>query len=149
MRPIPVSARLLLSLFALTTLAHGLALLAPLQFDDEHQILLNPAMRDPASIPRFFVDPWIGSSLGYLRFYRPVRWVIGATAFLVSLAGLFGGLNTLYAAFAARVREIGMLQALGFTRGAIILSLLQESLLASASGAILARTRSCSSSRHS
>jgi len=73
-----------------------------------------------------------------MRFYRPVRWMIGATALLVSLAGLLGGLNTLYAAFAARVREIGMLQALGFTRGAIVLSLLQESLLASASGAILA-----------
>ncbi len=73
-----------------------------------------------------------------MHFYRPVRWMIGATALLVSLAGLLGGLNTLYAAFAARVREIGMLQALGFTRGAIVLSLLQESLLASTSGAILA-----------
>jgi putative ABC transport system permease protein len=73
-----------------------------------------------------------------LRFYQPVRWMIGVTAFLVSLAGLFGGLNTLYAAFAARVREIGMLQSLGFSRGAIVLSLLLESLLASAAGGILA-----------
>lgn len=71
-------------------------------------------------------------------FYRPVRWMIGATALLVSLAGLFGGLNTLYAAFAARVREIGMLQSLGFTRGAIVVSLVQESLIATAAGAILA-----------
>jgi len=73
-----------------------------------------------------------------MRFYRPVRWMIAATALLISLAGLFGGLNTLYAAFAARIREIGMLQALGFTQGAIVLSLLQESLLASAAGALIA-----------
>jgi len=75
---------------------------------------------------------------GLMRFYRPVRWMIGVTAILVSLTGLFGGLNTLYAAFAARIREIGMLQAVGFTRGAIVWSLLQESLLGAAAGTLVA-----------
>ncbi len=71
------------------------------------------------------------------RFYGPVRGMIWATAVLMALAGVLGGLNTLYAAFAARTRELGMLQSLGFSRGAILLSLLQESILAGAAGALL------------
>lgn len=71
-------------------------------------------------------------------FYRPIEMMIVLTAILVSFGGVLGGLNTSYAAFASRVREIGMLQTLGYGRGAIILSLLQESLLATSVGALLA-----------
>jgi len=71
------------------------------------------------------------------RFYRPVRAMIWTTALLISLAGVLGGLNTFYAAFAARTREIGMLRSLGFPRYAILICLVQESLLAAASGALL------------
>jgi ABC-type lipoprotein release transport system permease subunit len=72
------------------------------------------------------------------RFYRPVRVMVWVTAALISLAGLVGGLNTLYAAFAARSRELGMLRTLGFSRLAIIVSLIQESLLATGAGTLLA-----------
>jgi len=75
---------------------------------------------------------------GLMEFYRPVRWMIGVTALMVSLTGLFGGLNTLYAAFAMRIREIGMMQSVGFTRGAIMLSLFQESMLSAAAGTLIA-----------
>jgi putative ABC transport system permease protein len=71
-------------------------------------------------------------------FYRPVRLMIWTTAGLIALGAVFGGLNTMYAAFAARIRELGMLQTIGFTRGSIVVSLVQESLLASAAGAIIA-----------
>ncbi len=70
-------------------------------------------------------------------FYGPIRWMIGLTAALIATGGVLGGLNTMYAAFAARVREVGMLQALGFARAAIVLSLAQESLFVSACGAIV------------
>jgi putative ABC transport system permease protein len=73
-----------------------------------------------------------------LSFYRPVRVMIWVTAALVALGGLFGGLNTMYAAFAARVRELGALQTLGFPRRALVISFLQESLLATATGTVLA-----------
>jgi len=43
--------------------------------------------------------------------------MIWATAVLMALSGIFGGLNTLYAAFAARTRELGMLQSLGYKTG--------------------------------
>ncbi len=73
-----------------------------------------------------------------LAFYQPVRAMIWATAGLVALGGLFGGLNTMYAAFASRVRELAALQTIGFSSTAIVVSFLQESLLVAAAGAILA-----------
>jgi len=74
---------------------------------------------------------------GMNAFYRPVRMMIWATALLVALGGILGGLNTMYAAFAARAREVGMLQSLGYSPGAIAFSFVQESVLASAAGAVL------------
>ncbi len=69
-------------------------------------------------------------------FYRPIRIMVIVTASLIALGGLLGGLNTMYASFAARVREIGTLQAFGFTRMAIVTSLSEESLFAAAIGTI-------------
>lgn len=70
-------------------------------------------------------------------FYAPIRAMIILTAVLIASGGILGGLNTTYAAFASRVREVGMLQSLGFTRGAIVLNLTQESVFASACGALI------------
>jgi putative ABC transport system permease protein len=69
-------------------------------------------------------------------FFAPIRAVAWITAALIAIGGLFGGLNTMYAAFASRVRELGTLQSWGFRRGAIITSLVQESSLATAAGAL-------------
>ncbi len=71
-------------------------------------------------------------------FFAPIRIVAWATAGLIGLGGLLGGLNTMFAAFASRVRELGTLRALGFRRRSLALSMMQESLLAAAAGAILA-----------
>ena len=71
------------------------------------------------------------------KFYQPIRIMILVTAALIAMGGLLGGLNTMYAAFAARVREVGMLQSLGFTRLAIVLNLSEESLFAAACGTII------------
>ncbi|MBX3406951.1 MAG: ABC transporter permease [Phycisphaeraceae bacterium] len=71
-------------------------------------------------------------------FFGPIRAVAWITAALIAVGGLFGGLNTMYAAFASRARELGTLQSLGFRRGAIIASLVQESSLATAAGALAA-----------
>ena len=71
-------------------------------------------------------------------FFRPIQLMVWTTAILIATGGLLGGLNTMYAAFASRVREIGSLQAIGFPRYAIVASLVQESVLATAAGALLA-----------
>ncbi len=70
-------------------------------------------------------------------FYRPIRIMIIVTASLIALGGLLGGLNTMYAAFAARVREVGMLQSLGFTRAAIVTNLTEESVFAASVGTVI------------
>ncbi len=75
---------------------------------------------------------------GLAEFYRPLRGMTWITALLMATGALLGGLNTLYAAFASRIREIGTLQAIGFGRGAIFLSLVQESLLTCLTGALVA-----------
>jgi putative ABC transport system permease protein len=71
-------------------------------------------------------------------FFAPIRLVAWVTAALISVGGIFGGLNTMYAAFASRVREIGTLQSMGYRRGAILWSLVQESVLATMAGSIAA-----------
>jgi putative ABC transport system permease protein len=71
-------------------------------------------------------------------FFGPIRAVAWITASLIALGGVFGGLNTMYAAFASRTRELGMLQCLGYRRAAIVISMMQESCLATAAGALLA-----------
>lgn len=75
------------------------------------------------------------SSIG--AFYGPIRAMILVTAVLIASGGILGGLNTMYAAFASRVREVGMLQALGFTRAAIVASLTEESVFVAACGSLI------------
>ena len=71
-------------------------------------------------------------------FYGPLRGMTWLTAALVGAGAAFGGLNMLYAAFASRIRELATLQAIGFRRWAILLSLVQESLVATLLGVLLA-----------
>lgn len=72
------------------------------------------------------------------EFFAPIRWLVWATAGLIAVGGLFGGLNTMFAAFMSRVREIGTLQTCGYRPSAIVISLIQESLFMTACGAWLA-----------
>jgi putative ABC transport system permease protein len=71
-------------------------------------------------------------------FLAPVRWLVMATALLVTIGGLLGGVIVMDAAFASRVREFGTLQALGFRRRAIVRSLFLEATLASFAGGLIA-----------
>ena len=57
---------------------------------------------------------------------------------LVAGAGVFAGLNTMYGAVVGRVKELATLQALGFRRRSIALSLIQEALLLAAAGSLIA-----------
>lgn len=71
-------------------------------------------------------------------FFGPIKIVAWVTAGLIAVGGLLGGLNTMYAAFASRSRELGTLQSIGYRRGAIVWSMIQESTLATAAGGLLA-----------
>jgi putative ABC transport system permease protein len=58
-------------------------------------------------------------------------------ALLMGLGAVFGALNTMYNAVAARTREIATLRALGFGRGPVVVSILAESMVISLAGAAL------------
>ncbi len=71
------------------------------------------------------------------RHYKPVRLLAWLVVYLVSGSGVFAGLNMMYGAVAGRVREIATLQAIGYRRRAILVSLIQEGILLSATGSLL------------
>ena len=58
-------------------------------------------------------------------------------AFLMAVGAVFGALNTMYSAVAARTREIATLRALGFGSGAVVVSLMLESLLLALVGGVI------------
>ncbi|MAT68545.1 MAG: ABC transporter substrate-binding protein [Planctomycetaceae bacterium] len=72
------------------------------------------------------------------KHYKPVRmlgWVVVA---LVAGSGIFAGLNTMYGAVVGRVRELATLQAMGYRRRAILLTLVQEATLLACAAALVA-----------
>lgn len=69
--------------------------------------------------------------------YRPVRLLAWLVVLLVSGAGVFAGLNTMYGAVAGRASEIAMLQTIGFRRRAILASVVQEGVLLSAAASLI------------
>ena len=72
------------------------------------------------------------------QYYRPVRLLAWLVVLLVSGAGLFAGMNMMYGAIAGRIREIATLQAVGYRRKAILLSLIQEGVVMAAAASLLA-----------
>ena len=70
--------------------------------------------------------------------YGPMRALAWLLAGLVGIAGACGAVNTMYAAVAGRVREFAALQAIGFSRRAIALSLVQESVVLAAAATLAA-----------
>jgi ABC-type lipoprotein release transport system permease subunit len=72
------------------------------------------------------------------KHYAPMRVLAWLLVGLVAVAGACGAANTMYAAVAGRVREFGALQAVGFPRRAIALSLFQESVILAAGATLSA-----------
>lgn len=72
------------------------------------------------------------------KHYRPVRTLGWVVVCLVAGSGVFAGLNTMYGAVVGRIRELATLQAIGFRRRAILLTLVQEATLLACAGALIA-----------
>ena len=66
-----------------------------------------------------------------------VNFLAGIVTTLMGLAAIFGALNTMYTAVAARAREIATLEAIGFRGAPIIVSVLLESIVLSVIGGVL------------
>ena len=72
------------------------------------------------------------------RDYGPVRWLAWLVVLLVSGAGIFAGLNTMYGSVVGRTAELSTLQTIGFARRSIVVSLVQEGVLMAAAASLLA-----------
>lgn len=70
--------------------------------------------------------------------YGPVLWLAWLVVLLVSGAGVFAGLNTMYGSVVGRIPELSTLRTIGFARRAIVVSLVQEGLLLAAAASLLA-----------
>ena len=75
---------------------------------------------------------------GLSAFFQPIVKITWISALLVAAGAIFGGFNTLYAAFGSRSRELASLQAIGFSRRALLASMLMEASLACLLGTLLA-----------
>ncbi|MEN6451652.1 MAG: ABC transporter permease [Thermoguttaceae bacterium] len=64
-------------------------------------------------------------------------WAIGFLAIVMSIGGVFGVMNTMFAAVSQRIGDIGVLRILGFARWQILVSFLLESLVIALVGGLL------------
>ncbi|WP_295587754.1 ABC transporter permease [uncultured Lamprocystis sp.] len=55
----------------------------------------------------------------------------------MALGAVFGALNTMYAAVAARAREIATLRALGFTAVPVVVAVMLETMMLALAGGVL------------
>ncbi|CAN5651740.1 ABC transporter permease [soil metagenome] len=67
----------------------------------------------------------------------PLKYLGFSVAIIMAIGSAFAATNTMYAAVARRGKEIGTLRALGFGRGAILLSFMTESICLALVGGIL------------
>lgn len=71
------------------------------------------------------------------RLTTVIRAIGFGVAVIMALGAIFGALNTMYAAVAARAREIATLRALGFTTLPVVVSVMLETMLLALVGGIL------------
>jgi ABC-type lipoprotein release transport system permease subunit len=77
---------------------------------------------------------YAGQSAALVATLRMLAIFIGA---IMSIGAIFGAINTMYAAVAARTREIGTLIAIGFTPGSVLRSFILESMLIAGLGGVI------------
>lgn len=68
---------------------------------------------------------------------RTIEALGGLVAVVMGIGAVFAAMNTMYRVVASRTREIGTLRAIGFSRGAILLSFVIESAVIGVVGGVL------------
>jgi putative ABC transport system permease protein len=74
----------------------------------------------------------------YAEAFRPVQFMVYVMTGMLVLGGMFVGMNTLFAPVMSRIREIGVLRAVGYRSWHIALAFLIESLALALSGGVIA-----------
>lgn len=107
-------------------------------------------LTDPAGFPRLkaalAADPRLRVDVETTRDYYTkqserlttlIRALGIGVALIMGIGAVFGALNTMYAAVAARAREIATLRAIGFAAGPVVISVLLETMLLALLGGVL------------
>jgi putative ABC transport system permease protein len=71
------------------------------------------------------------------QFRATIGYLAGFVTLIMGLGAIFAALNTMYAAVAARGKEIATLRALGFGGASVVLSVLVESLVLALVGGVI------------
>ncbi|MFN2385716.1 MAG: ABC transporter permease [Thermoanaerobaculia bacterium] len=67
----------------------------------------------------------------------PIKILAILVGIFTAIGASFGAMNTMYAQVSARIREIGTLRAIGFSRGSVLTSFMLESLVLCLAGGVL------------
>jgi putative ABC transport system permease protein len=94
---------------------------------------LSEEYKKAAVNPQVETDYYAGLSETTAQF----SYAIGFLAIVMSIGGIFGVMNTMFAAISQRSGDIGVLRLLGFARWQILVSFLLESLLIALGGGLL------------
>ncbi|HBH50899.1 MAG TPA: ABC transporter permease [Planctomycetaceae bacterium] len=68
---------------------------------------------------------------------RVLLYAVWVVVVFVALGGVFGVMNTMFAAISQRIKDIGVLRMLGYSSGHVLMSFLLESLVLSLVGGLL------------
>ncbi|HZP46805.1 MAG TPA: FtsX-like permease family protein [Candidatus Binataceae bacterium] len=109
------------------------------------RIKLAPGADADALIRRIADDPRINlQAESEAAYYKDqtvtadrMRSLGTVAALIMAIGAVFAAMNTMYAAISARTTELATLRALGFTGGAVMLSMLAESLLLALAAGLL------------
>ncbi len=68
---------------------------------------------------------------------KQFTFAIGFVAVIMAIGGMFGVMNTMFAAISQRKTDIGVLRLLGYSRGQVLISFLVESVIIALIGGII------------
>ena len=91
----------------------------------------NPQLKIEASTT---LDYFSKQSEGTSKVIRIIGIIVGA---IMAIGAMFGALNTMFAAVAARAREIATLRAIGFAGLPVVVAILLETMLLALAGGVL------------
>ncbi len=91
----------------------------------------NPQLKVDVSTTLDYFDK---QSEGMTKFLRIIGITVGA---IMAIGAMFGALNTMFAAVAARAREIATLRAIGFTGLPVVVAVMLETMLLALIGGVI------------
>ena len=101
---------------------------------NDHDLAEPMAIKYQEAYPDLIVEPWMDLATGMRMMVDMIDVYIYYIVGIILVALLFSILNTMLMAVLERVREIGMLMAVGMTKGKVFLMIMLETLILSMIG---------------